>query len=158
DPSSRESLLKAMGGTAATEDAVMEGLRWLMRVQKSNGSWSLKGPYQGGTVGRDNPQAATAMSLLAFQGHGHTHQSPRSDPFSQPVRKGWNWLLATQHKDGHFFDDAVGDARLYTHAMCTIAICELYGMTGDNDLRKPAQKAIDYAVAIQTSDGGWRYE
>lgn len=158
DPSSRESLLKAMGGTAATEDAVMEGLRWLMRVQKSNGSWSLKGPYQGGTVGRDNPQAATAMSLLAFQGHGHTHQSPRSDPFSQPVRKGWNWLLSTQHKDGHFFDDAVGDARLYTHAMCTIAICELYGMTGDNDLRKPAQKAIDYAVAIQTSDGGWRYE
>ena len=31
-------------------------------------------------------------------------------------------------------------------------------MTGDEALRQPAQKAIDFIVAAQYPDGGWRYE
>lgn len=154
-PGMREALRDAYGGTALTEDAVMEGLRWLARNQRSNGSWSLRGPYSDG-ANRENTEAATAMALLAFQGHGHTHQPLPNDEFPQVVKRGWNWLLARQHEDGHFFQD-VGDARLYTQAQCTIAICELYAMTRDEELRKPAQKAVDYCVKYQTTKGGWRY-
>lgn len=154
-PGMREALRDAYGGTVLTENAVVEGLRWLARNQRSNGSWSLRGPYTDG-ANRENAEAATAMALLAFQGHGHTHQPLPDDEFPQVVKRGWNWLLARQHEDGHFFQD-VGDSRLYTQAQCTIAICELYAMTGDEELRKPAQKAVDYCVKYQTSKGGWRY-
>ena len=41
--------------------------------------------------------------------------------------------------------------------MATIAICELYGMTGDEEFREPAQRAVDYCVEIQSPEGGWRY-
>ncbi|WP_425399281.1 prenyltransferase/squalene oxidase repeat-containing protein [Aeoliella sp.] len=156
NPGMREALRDAYGGTALTDQAVMEGLRWLARQQRSNGSWSLRGPYRDGG-NRENREAATAMALLAFQGHGHTHKPLPGDEFPNVVARGWNWLLAQQYDDGHFYGD-VGDARLYTHAQCTIAICELYAMTRDEDLRKPAQKAVDYCVKYQTSAGGWRYE
>jgi hypothetical protein len=42
-------------------------------------------------------------------------------------------------------------------AICTIALCELYGMTQDSQYREPAQRAIDYCVKIQSKEGGWRY-
>ncbi|MCO6046365.1 terpene cyclase/mutase family protein [Aeoliella sp. ICT_H6.2] len=156
-PGMREALRDAYGGTALTDGAVMEGLRWLAKQQQSNGSWSLRGPYRDGG-NRENREAATAMALLAFQGHGHTHQPLPGDEFPRVVTRGWNWLLAQQYDDGHFYQENVGDARLYTHAQCTIAICELYAMTRDPELRKPAQKAVDYCVKIQTSAGGWRYQ
>ena len=157
EPGMRDAMLAAYGGTPGTEDAVIEGLKWLARNQGRDGSWSLRGPYAGKGA-RENREAATAMALLAFQGHGHTHKPvDDNDPFPRVVARGWNWLLAQQHDDGHFYSD-VGNARLYTHAQCTMALCELYAMTGDYDLRQPAQRAIDYCVKIQTKKGGWRYE
>ena len=39
--------------------------------------------------------------------------------------------------------------RLYTQAQCTIALCELYGMTQDCLLREPAERAINTRSAIQ---------
>ncbi len=153
----REGLLADQGGTQKTEDAVIEGLRWLVRNQNSQGYWSLKGPYRNGSSS-ENREAATAMALLTFQGHGHVHNGPRNDPFNEATRQGWRWLLKQQHDDGHFFVSEARDGKLYTHAQCTIAICELYAMTRDPDLRRPAQRAIDYCVAIQTREGGWRYD
>ncbi|MEZ6075987.1 MAG: hypothetical protein R3C56_10040 [Pirellulaceae bacterium] len=45
----KEALLSKFGGTQDTEDAVALGLKWLAKQQRSNGSWSLVGPYgQGG--------------------------------------------------------------------------------------------------------------
>ncbi len=48
---------------------------------------------------------------------------------------------------------------MYSHGIATIALCEAYGMTGDDALRLPAQKAIDFILASQHPTlGGWRYE
>jgi hypothetical protein len=41
--------------------------------------------------------------------------------------------------------------------MCTMAICELYGMTHDGKLRKPAFQAVQYCLDAQSDQGGWRY-
>jgi hypothetical protein len=158
EPGMKSALLKAYGGTETTEKAVLDGLRWLARNQRSNGSWSLKGPYTRGAASQeDNPEAASAMALLAFQGAGYTHQDPPTVEFSKVVSKGWAKLLKSQDDQGNFFRSGGFNHALYTHAQCTIALCELYAMTHDESLRDPAQKAIDYCVQSQSASGGWRY-
>jgi hypothetical protein len=155
----KKALLKAYGGTALTEDAVKEGLAWLARQQKSKGSWSMMGPYKGGSR-VENEEAATAMALLAFQAAGYTpHSSNKNDAFTKVVTRGWKFLLQRQQKDGHFFGNTTAEQQqLYTQAMCTIALCELFGMTRDEDYHEPAQRAVDYCVKIQSPEGGWRYD
>jgi hypothetical protein len=119
------------------------------------GSWSLKGPYTNGvTASDDNPVAATAMALLAFQGAGNTHQSGK---YQLNVTKGWDWLLEEQDSDGNFFHEGPFNHRFYTNGQCTIAVCELLAMTRDEKLRNPAQRAVAYLLNSQSSEGGWKY-
>ena len=73
----KRALLAAYGGTSTTEGAVQLGLEWLSKQQdRRTGLWRLNGPYSDGVAG-DNPLAATALALLAFQGAGETHQEGR---------------------------------------------------------------------------------
>jgi hypothetical protein len=159
EPGMKEALLKSFGGTAKTEGAVALGLRWLAAQQHRNGMWSLAGPYADGAQA-ENPQAATAMALLAFQGAGYTPMGDPQHSFTPVVRRGWNALLKQQDSEGRFFrnDELPRTHQLYTQAQCTIAVCELYAMTGDAAYYEPAQRAVDYCVRIQTPEGGWRYE
>src|SRR5690242_7130796 len=49
--------------------------------------------------------------------------------------------------------------QLYAHAQCTIAVCELYGMSHDSAYRRAAERAIVFCVRAQDQKlGGWRYE
>ncbi len=152
----QEALLGAYGGTGGTQNAVREALNWLARNQGRQGLWSLQGPYKNGSV-NENVEAATAMALLAFQGAGYTPQSDPDGPFTETVTRGWKALLKQQSDTGNFFQSGQGTAQLYTQALCTIAICELYGMTRDERYRKPAQLAVDYCVSVQAPEGGWKY-
>jgi len=82
--------------------------------------------------------------------------------FVRSARQGKDWLLKQQNLDGSLFtplgSTSPGNHRFYTHGLCTIALCELLAMTGDESLREPAQKAIDYCVQYQSlRSGGWRY-
>jgi prenyltransferase beta subunit len=150
----KDALLKAYGGTQGTEDAVAAGLKWLANNQRKDGSWSLVGPYTDGGVNENKP-AASAMALLAFMGAGHTHQSGE---YKEVVRKGITFVVKLQNKEGFFADQSAGNQRTYAHAQCSIAVCELYGMTGDKELRDAAQKSIRYAEKSQGKNGGWRYQ
>ncbi len=149
----KKQLLRKYGGSEITEQAVLEGLKWLARQQQKDGSLSLKGPYADGAY-VERAAAATAMALLAFQGAGNTH---RRGQFKENVAKGVKALLAYQDAEGNFYSGG-GNAGLYTQAQCTIALCELYGMTGDSALRDPAELAVKYCIEAQDSLGGWRYE
>ncbi len=151
----KQALLSAYGGTAVTEAAVKLGLEWLERNQRSGGYWSMLGPYaDGAATGFENRVAATAMALLAFQGAGHTHEQ---GAYQKVVERGRDYLLRQLDSFGSFYHDNDDHQRLYSQAQATIALCELYGMTRDEDLRAPAQRAIDYAVRVQDAMGGWRY-
>jgi len=153
---SKQQLLAKYGGNATTEAAVHRGLKWLERYQNKDGSWSLTGPYPDGGYD-ENREAATAMALLAFQGAGYTHEPHPKNPFSDTVARGWKWLLGRQDADGNFFQGGRAHHRLYTQAQCTIALCELFGMTDDKKFRDPALKAIEYCQRVQSDSGGWRY-
>ncbi len=150
----KKALLAAYGGTATTEESVKLGLEWLKKNQRADGSWSLEGPYSGGST-FENVTSATAMALLAFQGAGHT---PVVGEHKKVVEKGWKALLALQDREGNFVREAGFNHRLYAQAQATIAICELYGMTKDSRYAAPADLALQYALKAQASEGGWRYQ
>ena len=151
------------GGSGQTDEAVLAGLHWLVKVQQPNGAWHFSGQFfQNAPQRYEDPLAATAMALLAFQGYGVTPDSrhPKLVEFARPVRRGWEWLLQQQNPDGSFFIESSQRTthRFYTHGFCTIALCELLAMTGDESLRERAQRAIDYCVQHQSlRSGGWRY-
>jgi hypothetical protein len=155
-PGMRAALVRSLGGNQATEGAVALGLKWLAARQQRDGTWSLRGPYSDGSQA-ENVEGATAMALIAFQGHGHTPDGDPKDPYTDVVDRAWKALLKRQDEHGKFFNNLEQTHQLYTQAICTIALCELYGMTHDEKYLEPAQRAVDYCVRIQSTNGGWRY-
>ena len=158
EPGRKEALIAAGGGTPGTVNAVKLGLEWLARMQRPGGYWSMTEPYRDGAIS-ENRIAATALAMLAFLGDGHTHQGG-TERFRRAVAKGLLYLRGQQNKDGSFYKLTTSKThRLYTDALCTIVFCELYAMTGDESLREPAQRAIDFGVSAQSPQlGGWKYE
>ena len=147
-------MLSKFGGNQQTEDAVALGLKWLAKQQKSNGSWSLVGPYsQGGA--NENATAATAMALNAFLGAGSTHMEGE---YQAQVKLGLTYLVRKQNEDG-FFPDQREPSRqqMYAQAIATIAVAEAYGMSGDEELKTAAQRAMKFAAWSQSNRHGWRY-
>lgn len=147
-------VMKRLGGTAETEEAVTRALKWLAANQETNGCWSIV--RHGGQDGHD--VAATSASLLAFFGRGIRHDRPGD--FQDTVARGVKWLVAQQNK-------LTGDMRgpyprqngMYDQCIATLALAEAYGLTKDEDLYVAAQSAIDFLVDAQgQQDGGWRYE
>lgn len=156
--SGRAEGLSASGGDDETERAVAMALDWIARQQQKSGLWSLEGPYTDGG-NQENQLAATAMALLALQGAGTSDANGR---YADSVRLGWEQLLSRQRPDGTFDAGPIPDQHsMYSHAQTTIAICEASAMAADPKLRErlasAAKRSVEYAVASQMPDGGWRY-
>ncbi len=150
----KAALLSKFGGNAHTEEAVALGLKWLAKQQKSDGSWSLVGPYsQGGA--NENATAATAMALNAFLGAGSTHMAGE---YQENVKLGLTYLVRKQSNDG-FFPNPREPSRqqMYAQAIASIAVTEAYGMSGDEELKTAAQRAMKFAAWSQSNRHGWRY-
>jgi len=149
----REALVRAYGGSDATEAAVAKALVWLAKQQQKDGLWSLQGPYVDGGS-QENRLAATAMALLAFQGAGNI---PDAGRHKDVVARGWKALLKKQLADGRFDLPLPSHHSLYSHAQATYAACELYGMTKDAAFAEPARRAVGFSLVAQAANGGWRY-
>ena len=71
-----------------------------------------------------------------------------------------DYLVSTISADGKF----PGPRRNYIQGIAAMAVCEAYGMTGDLELREPAQRAIDHMLKVQNGGddpyrgGGWDYD
>lgn len=129
-----------------TKKACADGLKWLAaRQDKDDGSWS-DGGYSHNT-------AITSFALLAFMSQGHL---PNQGQFGTEVAKGMRFLLASQSEDGYLIGARGGN--MYCHGMATLALCELWGSSGDAALKPALDKAVKLIVGSQHDDGGWRYE
>ena len=160
DPRLRVDMVRQEGGTTLTEAAVARGLKWLATHQNSNGSWSLDDfesvhRCRCGAEGNLNSESAgTSLALLPFLGAGQTHLL---GIYKNEVAQGLRWLLDLQEENGDLRGSTGQYPGMYAHGQATIVLCEAFLMTGDEQLRIPAQKAIDYIVNAQYPDGGWRY-
>lgn len=164
----KKKLLRDYGGSASSEAAVTEALKWFSRHQFPNGGWSFQHnvacnnrcgdpgePKRAGAV-----NAATAMALLPFMGAGQTH---KSGDFRENVYRGLKFLISNGKlgkKNGMPVLDLTESAGngMYSHGLASIALCEAYAMTGDPELAMPAQASINFIVYAQCRDGGWRYQ
>jgi hypothetical protein len=162
DPRVRSEVVRREGGTTQTEAAVARGLRWISRHQNEDGSWSLhefNRTHQcngqcGGHGGVHSDTSATAMALMAMLGAGQTHTSGiYRDQVSQALR----WLVEHQKPDGDLRAHSAGNSGMYAHGQAAIVLCDAFKLTGDESLREPAQKAIDFVCEAQHPQGGWRY-
>lgn len=163
--SAKQALLERYGGNASSEAAVNQGLRWLAKIQRPDGSWSFKDIGDApnpGNVEAGTEMGATACALLSFLGAGHTHKS--TGPYQDAVHRGFEFLLKGGESDRVVGTDFRGPvparshSRMYIHGLVSIAFAEGYGMTGDERLRRPLEQAVRFILAAQDPrGGGWRY-
>ena len=154
DPRVRSEIVRKEGGTTLTEAAVARGLRWLASVQNEDGSWSLKDYDDHDDPDNEGDAMATSLALLPFLGAGQTHEFGK---YKQHVAKGLAWLIDRQKADGDLRAGYTRNAGMYAHGQAAIVLCEALAMTGDEQLREPARKAIRFTERAQHSGGGWRY-
>ena len=158
--------VRRYGGTVKSEVAVQTGLDWVVRHQGEDGGWTLDpSPHCKGsppcpkTPAMQSDTGATGLALLPLLGAGHSHTDPASK-YKNNIQKGIDWLVKHQKaEDGDLWTGGTAIARMYSHAIATMALCEAYGISGDEKLKGPAQKAIDFVIASRskTGVGGWRY-
>ncbi|MCZ6691257.1 MAG: terpene cyclase/mutase family protein [Planctomycetota bacterium] len=173
DREARRRQVKRRGGSLATEQAVMAGLRWLARHQGPDGSWSSS-EFDKNCASKSSrcsgygftywDAGVSGLALLAFQGAGHTQDQGE---FQSVVRKGLGWLRKNQQEEGKL-EGAIGyveeekgtpkEEWVYNHAIATMALCEAYASSGeDSSLRVSAQRAVDLCLRAQNPGWGWRY-
>ncbi|WP_425615038.1 prenyltransferase/squalene oxidase repeat-containing protein [Anatilimnocola sp. NA78] len=161
DPRLRVEMVTQEGGTTMTEAAVARGLRWLANHQNKDGSWrlddfeSVNNCNCGGRGHFHTKAPGTALAMLPFLGAGQTHLAGK---YKGSVSRALRWLVQHQKENGDLRHDERSNAGMYTHGQASIVLCEAFAMTGDEELRIPAQKAIDFIVKAQFNDGGWRYQ
>jgi squalene cyclase len=131
--------------TEAGKKATAKALEWLAGKQNTDGSWS-EGRYPHNT-------AITSFALLAFLSQGHL---PNQGTYGPEVSKAYRFLLSSARDDGYLVGSRGGN--MYCHAMATLALAELWGMTGDNEIKPVLKKAVDLIIGSQSKEGGWRYE
>jgi prenyltransferase beta subunit len=125
--------------------AAAKALEWLASQQNSDGSWG-DGRYPHNT-------AVTAFAILSYLSQGHL---PGQGLYGPEVAKGGRFLIASQRSDGYLVGSRGGN--MYCHGMATLALAELWGMTGNDEVKPCLEKAVDLIVRCQTREGGWRYE
>ncbi len=164
-PEQRKEAASKFGGSPESEQAVEVALRWLVSAQEPDGSWS-SARFGGGqerlVMGHDRKGAGsnadtgiTGLSLLALLAAGHSHLEGEH---RETVQRGLEYLLRSQAPDGDIAGDARLFARMYCHAMATLAITETLAMTGDQRLQAAVEAAVAYSLKAQhPSRGGWRY-
>ncbi|MCX7386756.1 MAG: terpene cyclase/mutase family protein [Planctomycetales bacterium] len=132
----RSAMVAKMGGSAASEKAVQEGLTWLAHHQGADGGWSFdhtggeckNSCDQAGSLGVNCRNAATGMAILAMLGAGNT---PFQGDFQESVLNGVKFLLAHSSAAPAGLDlrgQHAGNTGMYTHAIAATALCETLSM------------------------------
>ena len=141
-------VIKQLGGSDATEKAIIAAIEWLSKVQEKDGRWDTR-KFQAET---DYDVGGTALALLCYYGWGARHDQPGK--YQENVKAALQWLMSQQREDGSLARRGM----MYSHAIGAIALCEAYGITKDEKIKSAALAAIKYTINAQHQQrGGWRY-
>lgn len=154
---SLRALARSIHLTPSFKKSWDQGLNWLLSMQNDDGGWgafekNIKNkwieilPIEKAEFLLSDPSTADLTGrTLEFLGH-YTNISKND----AAVKKGINWLLNNQKKDGSWYG--------------RWGICYLYGTwaavtglmaVGISPSHPSLQKAVKWIIAIQNKDGGW---
>lgn len=126
-------------------EGIFRAQKVLASRQKPDGSWN--GQYGGNNAGE------IAFCILALMINGTV---PGEGEYSKNISLGIQYLINLQRKDGLITGS--GGGTMYQHALATLALSEVYGMTSNPRIRSALIKAVNLIVAVQHPQGGWRYD
>ncbi len=140
------------------ERAVDRGLSSLAHSQEANGTWTSGGASESATA------AVTGLAAMAFMARGHT---PGQGPYGDNLNRAIDAILTLQQASGLIASRGRSSHPMYEHGICTVALCEAYGMI-DEHRQQLALAAIGRAVRVildaqsipkgRDNQGGWRYQ
>ena len=128
-----------------SEQLIKGGLKFLQARQLPNGSWA--------DGERNHTAAITAYVLIGFLSTGNL---PGEGEYGSTVKRGTDFLLDCVRPDG-YIAAAEGQHNMYGHGIATMALGEIYGMTGDESVRPKLERAVKLILGAQNKEGGWRY-
>ncbi|MBI1850760.1 MAG: hypothetical protein HYR85_10490 [Planctomycetes bacterium] len=147
-------------GHERADQAANWGLDWLARHQSEDGSWDADGfmvncqlNQCSGKGGALYDPGVSGLALLAFLGAGYTDNSGR---YRDTVKKGLRYLVRIQDPEG-CFGGRTAPNFTYGHAICTLAMAEAWGLTGNTLFKGPAQKGVDFVGQCKNPYKAWRY-
>jgi len=133
--------------TAESREAVERGLAWLAANQKADGSLGDTGGYGAQT-------GITAMGALAWMSAGNL---PERGKYGVNVQKALEFILASTQESGLISAGQL-TGEMYSHGFATLFLAEVYGMTGDEEVKEKLQRAVRLIQRCQNDEGGWRYQ
>jgi prenyltransferase beta subunit len=133
--------------TPGQREAVEKGLAYLASKQARNGSF---GTNYGGSNGH---AGITALGGLAFMAAGNL---PGRGKYGENVQRAMDYVLANCQESGLIASDN-SHGSMYGHGFATLFLGEVYGMTGNEEIKEKLQKAVKLLQKTQNREGGWRY-
>lgn len=130
--------------------AVEKGLAWLAARQSNNGSFGMGAAYGGGQGGH---VGITALAGISFMAAGNL---PGRGKYGINVERALKFIMACSQESG-FIAPSVG-GEMYSHGFATLFLGEVYGMTGDDEVKEKLRKAVRLIERTQNREGGWRYQ
>lgn len=138
------------------KSSVDEGLQWLAEQQNDDGSWTAKTGYKlnesyKGT--RAKNVGITGLAGLSFLSAGHF---PGRGKYGDVVEDAVAFIIDKTDPDTGYINH--GKSRMYEHSFAALFLAEVYGMTGNEEVRDVLRDAVDLIIHAQNQEGGWRYQ
>ncbi len=133
--------------TPEVRTAVEAGLQWLAGRQTREGAFGASGSGYGAHTG------ITSLCAIAFMSAGNL---PGRGKYGEQVQKAVDFILANSQESGLLAADN-SHGVMYSHGFAALFLAEVYGMTGDENVKERLQKAIRLIAKCQNKEGGWRY-
>lgn len=144
---SRPNLVRGDEINEAQRTAVTRGLERLASRQRADGTFGSTNDGFGAT------SAITALSGLAFMEAGNL---PGRGKYGQNVQRSLDAVLTSAQESGLLASEQA-HAVMYSHGFATLFLAEVYGMSGDEQVKEKLQKAVRLIQKTQNPQGGWRY-
>ena len=133
--------------TPQQQAAVEKGLEYLASHQAANGSF-------GSSYGESDGHAGiTALAGLAFMSSGSL---PGRGKYGENVAKCLDYIMNSAQSSGLVSADNAHGV-MYGHGFATLFLGEIFGMTGNEEVKEKLKKAVRLIEQTQNSEGGWRY-
>ncbi len=133
--------------TPQAETALRGGLNYLATTQRSDGAWDSKFGHNVGVA---------SLALLSFLSAGHV---PEQGSYAEVIDRGIAYIISQVQPGGMIHNpDATSHGPMYEHALATLLLAEVYGMSERPEIPTAIQGAVRVIVNAQNDEGGWRYQ